>query len=42
VVKYLVEQGANVHAFNDCAIKWAGRNKHTDVVKYLKGLGNES
>ena len=39
VVKKLIEQGANVHAGNDKAIKWAAQNGHLETVKYLKSLG---
>ena len=35
IVKYLVESGADVHANNGAAIKWARKNRHTDVVNYL-------
>ena len=34
-VKYLIEQGADVHANNDHALQWASRNGHLPVVKYL-------
>lgn len=35
VIKYFVEHGANVRAYNDRAIKLAGVYGHLDVVDYL-------
>ena len=35
VVKYLVEQEANIHANDEYALRWAAYNGHFDVVKYL-------
>ena len=35
-VKYLVEQGADIHAEYDFALKYARKNKHLEVVKYLE------
>jgi ankyrin repeat protein len=35
VVEVLLEAGANVHAFNDYAVRLASKNGHLDVVKYL-------
>ncbi len=35
VVKYLVSEGADIHAENDCAARWASRKGHLEVVKYL-------
>lgn len=35
VVKYLVEQGANIHALDDDALCYASKNGHFDIVKYL-------
>ena len=34
-VKFLVSQGANIHIDNHYALRWAARNGHTDVVKYI-------
>ena len=36
VVKYLVENGANVHAENQKCLSWAKHNEHDNVVKYLE------
>ena len=36
VVKKLIEDGANVNAEDDCAIRWASENGHAEVVKLLK------
>jgi ankyrin repeat protein len=35
VVKYLVSQGANVHAYANYAVRLASENGHLKVVKYL-------
>ena len=35
VVKYLVENKANIHAQNDEALRLASENGHLEVVKYL-------
>ena len=35
VVKLLLEHGADVHAHEDEALKWASMNGHTEVVKLL-------
>ena len=37
--KYLVEQGANIHANDDKALRWASENGHLKVVKFLVKLG---
>jgi ankyrin repeat protein len=34
-VKYLVEQGADIHADDDRALIWTANNGHLEVVKYL-------
>jgi len=39
IVKYLVENGADIHAYDDYALKWSARNGHLDVVKYLLEKG---
>ena len=31
----LVKKGADIHAGNNCALKWASSNGHLDLVKYL-------
>lgn len=41
IVKYLVEQGADIHARNECALRWASEKGHRDVVKFLKEQENE-
>jgi len=38
VVKYLVENGANIHARNDWTLRWAAINGHLKIVKYIKSL----
>jgi hypothetical protein len=38
-IKYLVEVGANVHADNDDALRWAAESGHTETVKYLVEAG---
>ena len=38
-VKSALEKGANVHAMNDEALKWASRNGHVEVVKILLDAG---
>ena len=35
-VKKLVEDGANIHANNDEALRWASSKGRIEVVKYLK------
>ena len=35
IVKYLVENGADIHAENDYALIWASNYGHLEVVKYL-------
>ena len=37
MVKYLVSQGALVHAMNDGALGSADQNGHWEVVEYLGG-----
>ena len=37
-IKELVEQGADIHADDDLALRWAAENGHLEVVKYLEGL----
>ena len=35
VVKYLVDNGADIHANDDCALRWAAEHGRLEVVKYL-------
>jgi len=39
IVKYLVEQGADIHAEDDFALSWAAQLGHLDIVKYLVSKG---
>ena len=39
IVKYLVDNGADIHADNDCALRWAARKGNLEVVQYLVGNG---
>ena len=34
-IKFLVENGANIHADDDFALRWSSENGHLEVVKYL-------
>ena len=38
VIKKLIEQGANIHADNDLAIRRAANNGHLETVRYLESL----
>ena len=38
-VKYLLDVGADVHASDDTALRWASEEGHTDVVKLLLDAG---
>jgi len=38
-IKYLVENGADIHARDDLALRWAAGNCHLEVVKYLVEQG---
>ena len=31
----LIKDGANIHAYDDYALRWAAENEHLDVIKYL-------
>ena len=31
-------KGANIHAYNHFALRWASENRKLEVVKYLKTL----
>ena len=35
LVKEAIKRGADIHAYNDEALRWASQNGHLDVVKYL-------
>jgi len=37
-MKLLVEKGANIHAVNDCALRWASARGHLEIIKFLKTL----
>jgi ankyrin repeat protein len=39
VVKLLLQNGADVHADNDCALQLSSKNGHDIVVKLLLGNG---
>ena len=39
VVEFLVSKGADIHAHNDYALKWASENGHLSVVKFLVSKG---
>ena len=38
IVKYLVEQGADIHADDDYALRYAVTYDHLEIVDYLKSL----
>jgi len=38
VVKFLVEQGVDIHANNNQALIWASEKGHLPVVNYLNSL----
>lgn len=38
-IKELIEQGANIHKWNDGPIRWASRSGDSDMVKYLVDKG---
>jgi len=37
----LLENGANVHADDDCALRWAEENGHTETIELLKNHINK-
>lgn len=39
IVKFLVEGGANIHAWNDEALRVAVKYGHLEIAKYLVGQG---
>jgi ankyrin repeat protein len=38
-IKKFVEQGADIHAYKNCALRWASEEGHLDVVKFLVEQG---
>ena len=34
-MQYLIENGANIHANDDFALRYAAKNGHLEVVRYL-------
>jgi hypothetical protein len=36
IVKYLAEQGADIHADNNFALQWSAYYGHLEIVEYLK------
>ena len=40
-MKYLVEQGADIHAENDQALRVASYNGYLEIVKYLENIIRE-
>jgi hypothetical protein len=39
LIKKLVQEGADIHADNDCALRFASESGHFDIVKYLVEKG---
>ena len=39
VVKFLVEEGVDVHTYDDCALCGAAEKGHLEVVKFLVAKG---
>lgn len=39
ILKYLIENGADVHASNNVALRWASCKGHLEIVKYLVEKG---
>jgi ankyrin repeat protein len=39
VIKQLLDEGANIHAWNDLALKWAAKYGHTETVRLLLDRG---
>src|SRR5581483_7285166 len=39
-VQYLLSVGADIHADDNCAIRYASKHGHLSVVQYLVELGN--
>ena len=38
-IKYLIDNGADIHANNDGALRWAAENGYLEIVKYLVDNG---
>ena len=38
-VKYIVEQGADIHAWSNLALRMASENGHLNIIKYLVDKG---
>ena len=41
MVKYFVEQGADVHVDKDYALRWAATNGHLDIIKRASAMFDE-
>ena len=41
-IKLLLEAGADVHAYNDLAPRWARENGHTDALKVLRAASKSA
>jgi ankyrin repeat protein len=41
VVKFLIERGANIHADNDRALRWAVIKEQYEIVMYLRKAAGE-
>jgi ankyrin repeat protein len=39
VVRYLINQGANIHAQNNETLRWSAYYAHLEVVRYLINQG---
>ena len=39
MVKYLIDNGADIHAWHDMAVRWATRKGHLRIIKYLVSKG---
>lgn len=39
MIKILIEKGADIHVYNDQALRWASRNGYLEIVKYLAEKG---
>ena len=41
LVKFLVEQGADIHVDNDEPLRWAAENGHFEVVNYFRSVAGK-
>ncbi len=41
VVQFLIGEGADVHASDDEALRWASRGGHLEVTQFLVGRGGK-